>query len=40
MFAGVNRDSQEEQDAIAAQILLGREELPHVSITPDQVRAA
>lgn len=34
---GVNEDSREEQDSTAAQILLGREELPNVSITDDQV---
>jgi magnesium chelatase subunit D len=33
----VNLEAQEEQDATAAQILLGREELPDVKITPDQV---
>ena len=37
---GVNEDSREQQDSTAAQILLGREELPHVSITNDQVRTA
>ena len=35
---GVTEDSREQQDSTAAQILLGREELPEVSITEDQVR--
>ena len=35
---GVNEDSREQQDSTAAQILLGREELPEVSISDDQVR--